>query len=71
MLFGFGWPLRHRVIPNSATERWCRVNELGPPVVRLANRLSAPLGRAMPLDMLESWSYTNEPDCRSSPPRSR
>jgi nitronate monooxygenase len=52
MLFGFGWPLRHRVISNSATERWCHVNELGPPIVRLANRLSAPLGRAVPLDML-------------------
>jgi nitronate monooxygenase len=52
MLFGFGWPLRHRVISNSATERWCRVNELGPRMVRLASRLSAPLGRAMPLEML-------------------
>lgn len=52
MLFGLGWPLRHRVIPNAATERWCRTDELGPRVVRAANRLSAPLGRAMPLDML-------------------
>jgi nitronate monooxygenase len=23
-LFGFSWPLRHRVIPNAATLRWCR-----------------------------------------------
>ncbi len=23
-LFGFSWPLRHRVIPNAATRRWCR-----------------------------------------------
>ncbi|HEY5262354.1 MAG TPA: nitronate monooxygenase [Solirubrobacteraceae bacterium] len=52
MLFGFGWPLRHRVIPNSATERWCRAEELGPRMVRTANRLSAPLGRAVPLDIL-------------------
>ena len=52
MLFGFGWPLRHRVIHNAATERWCRVDELGPPAARLVNRLSAPLGRAVPLDML-------------------
>jgi len=31
MLFGLGWPLRHRVISNAATERWCRADELGPP----------------------------------------
>ncbi|PNE02128.1 2-nitropropane dioxygenase [Alcanivorax sp. MD8A] len=23
-LFGFGWPDLHRVVPNKATERWCR-----------------------------------------------
>jgi hypothetical protein len=23
LLFGIGWPLRHRVVPNAATERWC------------------------------------------------
>jgi nitronate monooxygenase len=23
-LFGVSWPLRHRVIPNAATRRWCR-----------------------------------------------
>jgi nitronate monooxygenase len=23
-LFGLSWPLRHRVIPNAATRRWCR-----------------------------------------------
>jgi NAD(P)H-dependent flavin oxidoreductase YrpB (nitropropane dioxygenase family) len=23
-LFGFSWPLRHRVVPNAATRRWCR-----------------------------------------------
>jgi NAD(P)H-dependent flavin oxidoreductase YrpB (nitropropane dioxygenase family) len=23
-LFGLSWPLRHRVIPNAATQRWCR-----------------------------------------------
>jgi nitronate monooxygenase len=30
-LFGFGWPLRHRVVPNAATERWCAGDERGPP----------------------------------------
>jgi nitronate monooxygenase len=23
-LFGLSWPLRHRVVPNAATRRWCR-----------------------------------------------
>lgn len=54
MLFGLGWPLRHRVIPNAATERWCRADELGPRMARLASRLSAPpgIGQVVPLDVL-------------------
>lgn len=52
LLFGFGWPLPHRVVPNAATDRWCRASELGPNWVRRAVRLSAPLGRALPLSML-------------------
>lgn len=48
-LFGIGWPLRHRVIPNAATDRWCRTDERGPAAVRAATRLSAPLGRLTPL----------------------
>ena len=49
LLFGFGWPMRHRVVPNAATERWCRADERGPAAVRLATRASAPLGRLTPL----------------------
>ncbi|HEX8119854.1 MAG TPA: nitronate monooxygenase [Solirubrobacteraceae bacterium] len=44
-LFGFGWPARHRVLPNAATERW----ERHP---RLTDALTAPtaaLGRLIPL----------------------
>ncbi|HEX4837785.1 MAG TPA: nitronate monooxygenase [Solirubrobacteraceae bacterium] len=52
LLFGVGWPLRHRVIPNAATERWCARHELGPPIARIAGRLSAPLGRITPLDAM-------------------
>jgi nitronate monooxygenase len=52
MLFGLGWSLRHRVISNAATERWCRADELGPGPVRLASRLSAPLAHVVPLDVL-------------------
>jgi NAD(P)H-dependent flavin oxidoreductase YrpB (nitropropane dioxygenase family) len=52
LLFGVGWPLRHRVIPNAATERWCTQNELGPPIARVTGRISAPLGRLTPLDAM-------------------
>jgi NAD(P)H-dependent flavin oxidoreductase YrpB (nitropropane dioxygenase family) len=52
LLFGIGWPLRHRVIPNAATERWCGSNELGPAIARVTGRLSAPLGRITPLEAM-------------------
>jgi nitronate monooxygenase len=52
LLFGLGWPLRHRVIPNAATERWCSKHELGPLGPRVAGRLSAPLGRFTPLEAM-------------------
>ncbi len=44
-LFGFGWPDRHRVLPNAATERWASRE-------RLVGALTGPtrrLGRLMPL----------------------
>jgi NAD(P)H-dependent flavin oxidoreductase YrpB (nitropropane dioxygenase family) len=47
LLFGLGWPLAHRVVPNAATERWCRDGD--PPWVQALSRLSAPLRRA-PID---------------------
>lgn len=46
-LFGFGWPARHRVVANAATQRW--LDERGA-VRRLPgalNALSAPVGRAV------------------------
>jgi nitronate monooxygenase len=49
-LFGFGWPLRHRVIPNAVTERWCAQDERGPLVARIAGALSAPIGRLAPME---------------------
>jgi len=49
MLFGMGWPLAHRVVPNALTERWCARNELGPRPVRALNRITAPLGRLLPV----------------------
>ena len=49
LLFGLGWPLPHRVVANALTDRWCSPHELGPPAVRALNRVTAPLGRLMPL----------------------
>jgi NAD(P)H-dependent flavin oxidoreductase YrpB (nitropropane dioxygenase family) len=61
LLFGIGWPLRHRVIPNAATERWCARSELGPHIARLAGRLSAPIGRITPLDMMGRLAALQRP----------
>ncbi|HET9876757.1 MAG TPA: nitronate monooxygenase [Mycobacterium sp.] len=54
LLFGMGWPLPHRVVPNALTERWCRRDDLGPRVVRGLNRVAAPLGRLLPLSALDT-----------------
>lgn len=52
LLFGVGWPLAHRVVPNALTDRWCDRSELGPRSVRVVNRLGAPLARRLPLGAL-------------------
>ncbi len=44
-LFGLGWPMRHRVVPNAATDRWCGRDPLGPRAVRLLQSASKPLAR--------------------------
>jgi NAD(P)H-dependent flavin oxidoreductase YrpB (nitropropane dioxygenase family) len=51
-LFGFGWPLRHRVVPNAATERWCVRDERGPRAARFVGWLSAPAGRIAPMEQM-------------------
>jgi NAD(P)H-dependent flavin oxidoreductase YrpB (nitropropane dioxygenase family) len=48
-LFGLGWPARHRVVPNAATERWLGSEGHAPELVRTAHRLTAPLVRRLPL----------------------
>lgn len=51
-LFGLGWPdAPHRVIPNAATRRWLGGDRRGPRWIRAANRLSAPLTRALPVGL--------------------
>ncbi|MGN6371720.1 MAG: nitronate monooxygenase [Solirubrobacteraceae bacterium] len=48
LLFSVGWHERHRVVPNAATERWCRGDSLGPHAVLGLNRALAPLLRRLP-----------------------
>lgn len=46
-LFGLGWPARHRVLPNAATERWAHRPRL---TAALTGATSA-LGRVLPLEV--------------------
>ncbi|MGO9835736.1 MAG: NAD(P)H-dependent flavin oxidoreductase [Polyangiaceae bacterium] len=49
-LFGVGWPARHRVVPNAATDRWCAPDGTPRRIVRALTRMSASLARVAPLD---------------------
>lgn len=53
VLFGLGWPMRHRVVPNAATRRWCPNDDLGPGWLRALGRASAVVGRTLPLGALD------------------
>jgi nitronate monooxygenase len=59
-LFGLAWPMRHRVVPNAATDRWCRNDPLGPRAVRAIHRVSAPLAR-LPMSALANAIRTQVP----------
>ncbi len=46
-LFGLSWPLRHRVVPNAATRKWCRSDGSAkalPAVLNTSGRWLAVLG---------------------------
>jgi nitronate monooxygenase len=47
-LFGLGWPARHRVLRNAATEHWLRGDPRGPLALRALNRASGIGARWMP-----------------------
>jgi nitronate monooxygenase len=49
-LFGLGWPARHRVVPNAATERWCANDPRGPRWARWVHGVSRLMGKLMPVD---------------------
>ncbi len=42
-LFGLSWPLRHRVVPNAATRRWCRDDGWAHALPAAINSVSRPL----------------------------
>jgi NAD(P)H-dependent flavin oxidoreductase YrpB (nitropropane dioxygenase family) len=73
-LFGFGWPMRHRVLVNGAVRRWGD----GPPAVRRLNEQSARLGGLLPLNLMAMYPYvqstrlpifTPGPPLEGMPPR--
>lgn len=47
-LFGLSWPARHRVVPNAATDRWCRSGGTVRRLPAVVNALSAPTARWTP-----------------------
>lgn len=53
-LFGFGWPMRHRVLVNAAVERWGE----GPRVMQALNERTATLGGRLPLGLMAAYPYT-------------
>jgi NAD(P)H-dependent flavin oxidoreductase YrpB (nitropropane dioxygenase family) len=53
-LFGFGWPARHRVVANAATQRWCRDDGRVRALPAFLNRASAPIGHVVN-DALIAW----------------
>lgn len=55
-LFGFGWPARHRVVPNEATERWDGVR-----AVLAVNSRTGWLGGVVPLGALRAMTVAQRP----------
>ncbi|OBI07104.1 nitronate monooxygenase [Mycobacterium scrofulaceum] len=42
-LFGLSWPLRHRVVPNAATRRWCQADGRAKALPAAINAMSRPM----------------------------
>jgi NAD(P)H-dependent flavin oxidoreductase YrpB (nitropropane dioxygenase family) len=63
-LFGAGWPARHRVIANAATERLLGDDPRGPRLNRALNRLMAPGARYVPAGFQRRMVLAQDPDSR-------
>jgi NAD(P)H-dependent flavin oxidoreductase YrpB (nitropropane dioxygenase family) len=61
LLFGVGWPLPHRVVPNAATDRWCARNELGPTSARVVSRVTGRTRRLLPLSAMTTAPVLQRP----------
>jgi nitronate monooxygenase len=61
-LFGFGWPAKHRVVPNAATERWLRGDPRGPGWLRGLQRATAPLVSRAPVPLQARLAETQRSD---------
>lgn len=60
LLFSVGWPMRHRVVPNAATDRWCRHGLRGPRAVVALTSLTRGLHR-LPLSSADRLSALQTP----------
>lgn len=63
-LFGAGWPARHRVIANAATERWLGGDPRGPRLNRMLNRMLAPGARYAPASVQGRMARAQNPGSR-------
>ena len=63
-LFGAGWPARHRVIANTATERWLGGDPRGPRLNRALNRLLALGARYAPAGPQARMALAQTPNSR-------
>jgi NAD(P)H-dependent flavin oxidoreductase YrpB (nitropropane dioxygenase family) len=63
-LFGAGWPARHRVVPNAATQRWLKDDRRGPALNRALNRLLAPGARHLPAGLQGRMVRAQRPGSR-------
>lgn len=60
MLFSMGWPMRHRVIPNAATDRWCRDDSRGPRAIRRLASLTSGM-RHLPMTIADRFAMAQTP----------
>lgn len=63
-LFGAGWPVPHRVVPNRATARWLRGDPRGPASSRALNRFLAPGARFVPASVQLRLARAQRPGSR-------
>lgn len=61
-LFGAGWPAPHRVLPNTATDRWLGRDRRGPGWVRALHRITAPVLSRVPAEIQFRLAANQRPE---------